>query len=219
MTHEKVVYLIRHGQTPSNLTKSIQGAQEPLNTLGQLQAERLAARLSKARKRYPITAILSSPFRRARETADAISKKLGIRVEEFVVFHECLHPSRIRGLPIDDPEVVRTLGEFTAHFHDTSFTYDDGETFMQRKARALKALALLESHQSDCIALVTHGVFATHLINSVLHGEELTSYMIERAPMMLDNTGMIKLVYGPFHTFSGSRIGWRLFPGDTSHLD
>jgi broad specificity phosphatase PhoE len=185
-----------------------------------MQAGLLAERLARSPKEYPIKAILTSDFRRARETAEIIGAKFpGAPVIASELYHECLHPSRIRGLPIDDPEVQRTLKEFSANFHNPEFTYKDGETFFQRKARALEALAALEAYHGDCIALVTHGVFATHLINCALHGVELTSYMLERAPMMFPNTGMLKLTYGEYHTFTGTRMGWRIHPGDASHLE
>jgi broad specificity phosphatase PhoE len=171
-------------------------------------------------KTYPLKAILTSSFRRARETAEIIGAKFpGVPVLPSPLFHECLHPSRIRGLPINDPEVQRTIVEFTKHFHDPDYSYEDGETFFQRKARALQALAVLEEHYGDCIALVTHGVFATHLINCMLHGEELTSYMLERAPMIFPNTGILKLTFGEYPAFGGKRTGWRMHPGDASHLE
>jgi broad specificity phosphatase PhoE len=220
MTNQKIVFLIRHGETESNITKSMQGPDEPLNALGRSQAERLGIRLARSPEHYPITAILSSDFIRARETAELISLALpGVPVAESWLFRECLHPSRIRGLSVDDPEVVRTLALFAKHFHDDRFSYEDGETFNDRKERALAALAALAEYPSDCIALVTHGVFATHMINCILHGRALTSEMLIRAPMMFQNTGIVKLTYGDYHTFDGLRRGWRLHPGDTSHLD
>ncbi|HXK37949.1 MAG TPA: histidine phosphatase family protein [Candidatus Paceibacterota bacterium] len=220
MPYAKTVILIRHGQTPSNLTGSIQGPDEPLTDLGRDQAEKLANRLARSPRLYPLKAILTSSFARAKETALIIGDRFpGVAVVPSMVYHECLHPSRIRGLPINDPEVVRTLGEFTKNFHNPEYSYEDGETFSQRKARALIALSQLEDHYGDCIALVTHGVFATHIINCILHGEQLTSYMLERAPMMFPNTGILKLTFGEYHTFSGKRTGWRIHPGDASHLE
>lgn len=220
MPYPKTVHLIRHGQTPSNLTGAIQGPSEPLTELGRIQAEKLAERLAKSPKLYPIKAILSSNFTRAHETASIIATQFpGCALIASPLYHECLHPSRIRGLPIDNPEVKRTLKEFSANFHNPEFTYEDGETFFERKARALEALKALEEYHGDCIALVSHGVFATHLINCVLHGVELTSYMLERAPMMFPNTGMLKLTYGEYQSFTGTRMGWRIHPGDASHLE
>lgn len=220
MPKPKTVFVIRHGQTPSNLTGTIQGPDEPLTEYGRTEVERLAQRLVRAPKLYPLKAILTSNFRRAHETAVIIGAKFpGIPVIPSELYHECLHPSRIRGLPINDQEVQRTLAEFSKHFHDPEFGYEDGETFMVRKARALRALTALEEHHGDCIALVTHGVFASHLINCMLHGEQLTSYMLERAPMIFPNTGILKLTFGEYQTFGGKRSGWRMHPGDASHLE
>lgn len=220
MRTEKTVYLIRHGRTKSNVTQVIQGPDEPLDALGHLQAERLASRIAHARDAYPITVILSSSYKRASQTAEIISLQLpGVAVVDSALFAECRHPSRIRGLALEHPEVVRTLKEWRANFHNEHYCYEDGETFAERKERALAALSTLAEYPHDCFALVTHGVFSSYLLNCAMHGEELTSHIIDRSPMYFPNTGILKITYGKHETFSGTRIGWSLHPGDISHLD
>lgn len=220
MSHAKTIFLIRHGQTPSNISGSIQGSAEPLTELGRVQAKLLAERLARSPKLYPLEAILTSDFNRALETAQIVRGSFPeVPLIASHLFRECLHPSRIRGLAINTPEVVRTLEEFGEHFHDPEFSYEDGETFFQRKARALAALDMLGVFDADCLALVTHGVFGTHLINCMLHGEQLTSHMLARAPMMFPNTGILKASWGNYHSPCGPQTGWRIHPGDASHLE
>src|SRR5204862_3840041 len=71
------VLLLRHGQTDANATGVLQGHQPtPLNSLGLLQAERLAQRVARYSPRP--TALLSSDLRRAVQTAGALSAACGL---------------------------------------------------------------------------------------------------------------------------------------------
>ena len=70
--------LIRHGQTDA-INHYVAGTAEgtPLNADGRAQAARLAARLGDR----PITAIVSSPLTRTRETAAAVAEPHGLPVD------------------------------------------------------------------------------------------------------------------------------------------
>jgi broad specificity phosphatase PhoE len=69
-----LVYLIRHGQTPLNTAGVLRGLLDPpLDEAGRLQAMRLGATLG---LRKP-SAIIASPLRRARETAQPIADRAG----------------------------------------------------------------------------------------------------------------------------------------------
>jgi probable phosphoglycerate mutase len=75
------VIMLRHGVTKHTLKKvfSGSGGDDPgLTDLGREQAKRAAARLA---KRGPIDAIVSSPLRRTRETADVVAEELGLDME------------------------------------------------------------------------------------------------------------------------------------------
>ena len=69
------VYLARHGQTPLNEAGVLRGlADPPLNEAGQRQARRLAAVLSSR----DLTAVITSPLRRAEQTAAAVAERAGL---------------------------------------------------------------------------------------------------------------------------------------------
>ncbi|GAA1838259.1 hypothetical protein GCM10009836_16480 [Pseudonocardia ailaonensis] len=70
--------LLRHGQTPLSVEKRYSGLGDPaLTELGEAQAAGAARRLADT----PIDAILCSPLRRARQTAQAVSDVTGIPVQ------------------------------------------------------------------------------------------------------------------------------------------
>ncbi|MEO1329543.1 MAG: histidine phosphatase family protein [Pseudomonadota bacterium] len=70
---------LRHGETDWNVEGRCQGQLDiALNALGRAQAERAAEALATA----SISRIVSSPLRRARNTADAVARLRGMSVEE-----------------------------------------------------------------------------------------------------------------------------------------
>jgi broad specificity phosphatase PhoE/ribonuclease HI len=75
------VVMLRHGVTKHTVNKVFSGlgGDDPgLTDLGREQARRAAVRLA---KRGPIDAIVSSPLRRTRETAEIVAEELGLDVQ------------------------------------------------------------------------------------------------------------------------------------------
>ena len=69
---------VRHGQTDHNAARLIQGRNDPpLNQTGLAQANQLARQLVD----QPFELIVSSPLRRARQTAEVIAEKTGRPVQ------------------------------------------------------------------------------------------------------------------------------------------
>ncbi|MEU6742262.1 bifunctional RNase H/acid phosphatase [Streptosporangium sandarakinum] len=72
--------LLRHGETPFSAERRFSGVGDPeLTSAGIAQAEAAAARLS--RPPYGIQAVVSSPLKRARVTAEIVAAMLGLEVE------------------------------------------------------------------------------------------------------------------------------------------
>ena len=70
------IYLIRHGQTPNNITGE-RLYNEGLTELGRAQAERLALALAQT----GLTAVVCSPLLRAMETAVPIAAAAGVALD------------------------------------------------------------------------------------------------------------------------------------------
>ncbi len=70
-------WFLRHGETEANAADLIAGAMDsPLTAQGHEQARAAAERLAA----WPLTAIYSSPLSRARETAEAVSRRVALPV-------------------------------------------------------------------------------------------------------------------------------------------
>lgn len=80
------VLLARHGQTDWNAAGKIQGVSDvPLNERGREQAAVLAGRVLDA---GAISAVYTSPLKRARETAEIIGRRLGLEPVPVVALTE-----------------------------------------------------------------------------------------------------------------------------------
>ena len=79
MTDHQQFIVIRHGESETNATNTFQAGNQydsdPLTTLGQEDARRLAERLAE----LPIDVIVSSGYLRARSTAGAIAGRVSHR--------------------------------------------------------------------------------------------------------------------------------------------
>lgn len=72
-----MIYLVRHGQTESNLARRYQGASDsPLTALGQAQARRMGQLLNRLVPDTTGWRMVASPGR-ARQTADLIRQAMG----------------------------------------------------------------------------------------------------------------------------------------------
>jgi probable phosphoglycerate mutase len=72
------ILLARHGETDANAEHRFQGrADVPLNARGRAQAAELAERV--AAEVPGLAAIVASPLRRARETAEVVGRRVGLR--------------------------------------------------------------------------------------------------------------------------------------------
>lgn len=145
--------LLRHGQTELSVQRRYSGRGNPeLTALGREQAAQAAQRL---RTRDDVSAVVSSPLGRARETAQAAADALGLAVS----VHDGLTETDFgtwEGLTFGearqrDPELhARWLA-------DTSVAPPDGESFdaVHRRVRRARD-ELLTTHGAATVLVVTH---------------------------------------------------------------
>lgn len=85
------LYFVRHGQSVDASNSLHQTFESPLSNLGQKQAKFLGKRLQNIK----FDLIYTSPFHRARETAEIINKTLRTKMEVMEQAHEFKHPHEL----------------------------------------------------------------------------------------------------------------------------
>jgi broad specificity phosphatase PhoE len=146
------IFLIRHGETLGNATRTVQHPDIGLSPRGLEQAERLATRL----EREGITAILASDYARAAQTAAQLGRVTGVAVR-----HEPLLRERnfgdIRGTPYADLGFDMFAPDYAPPNGET------WEVFHARVDRAWEVVRAAVGADAGHLAVVTHGLVCRSL--------------------------------------------------------
>ncbi len=152
------VTLVRHGESEWNVKGLCQGQEgdPPLTAKGREQAKTAGAKLRK----QTFDAIITSDLLRTRETAEEISRELGLPIAETSPLFRERKMGEWKGLLLDDIKAKHPLmaesGEFGVH-HETP---PSGESLSQFLSRARKAYEYLQKHYAGKrVLVVTHGGF------------------------------------------------------------
>jgi 2,3-bisphosphoglycerate-dependent phosphoglycerate mutase len=137
--------LIRHCQAEG------QAPDASLTAEGRAQAERLAAGLAGA----GICRIVSSPFRRARQSIEPLARRLGLEVG----LDDRLAERVLCGSPAADWEEMLRLS-----FEDLDLCFEGGESSAAAVARGREAVADLLSEADGPVAAVSHGNLMTLIL-------------------------------------------------------
>lgn len=211
----KRIYLVRHGQTEGNTTQKSQMPETPLSEEGRRQAEYVAKRLS----HIHVDAIISSPFERTKETAEAISKTLGKEIMFDDVFRELRRPSEIMGMSFASEEYHRAINEIEKIELDPHARYSDEETLFEMEARVHQALSFLLNRSEKEILVVTHTIFLKMLLAAMTASEPkstITLFRELRYFIEIEHTGITIVEYGEE---SRGGLRWRLrVLNDRAHL-
>lgn len=197
--------LVRHGETPWNVTLQYQGqGKVPLNERGLEQARRCAERLT----RYGVTALYSSDIVRAWQTAEVIGAALALKPTPMPELRE-IDVGQWEGHTPE--ELYRRFPDHMAEYRrDPARTVRlGGESYAQLQTRALVALNhIQEQHQQDAaIVAVSHGGTIRALLCHVI-GLDLGNF----GRMWLDNGSLTELRLG--------QSGWRLMRlNDNAHVE
>ena len=147
------LFLIRHGETAENVRMSYLGTRdEPLTEIGMRQARQAAEALSTLK----IRAAISSPLRRAADTAARIQESCGIELRLDARLAEGSFGSW-EGLTRDDVLRSRDAGLLARWESDSSCAPPGGESIESVQARIL-ALAneLIDGFPNASVAMVSH---------------------------------------------------------------
>jgi broad specificity phosphatase PhoE len=179
--------IIRHGETPLNVTRVLQPADTPLSARGQAQAEALARRLARADPLAP-AGIVSSDLPRALATAQAVARALGLGITTSPLLQE-RNFGALRGRPYD------TLGYDPLSSVDAPPGGESQAAFGARCAQAFAWLLAQQAALGGPLAVVTHGLVIRHW----LHAGPLDVPADLALPTALANTSLTVAGAAPPH--------------------
>jgi broad specificity phosphatase PhoE len=147
------VYLARHGESDWNAANRFQGhTDRPLTAAGRRQAEALADELAASAS---LSAVYSSPLRRALDTAAVVGGRLGLTQVEV----EDLREVDVGGWTgLSRSEVELRHPDAFKRWLEGGEGWDDGESLTDMSMRVIRALErLAQAHPDEEILLVSHG--------------------------------------------------------------
>ncbi len=160
------LWLVRHGQTAWNVEGRFQGqADPPLNAEGRAEARRLAVQL----RGRTMDALYSSDLRRARQTADILSRAVGKPVLLEPRLRE-INQGQWEGMLFTD--ISRQLPEISQvrQRNALDFRPPGGETVREMAARVLPAIDEIgHLYPGGQVLIVSHGVVLAAILAVVNH--------------------------------------------------
>ncbi|MFH8803399.1 histidine phosphatase family protein [Streptomyces sp. NPDC017936] len=161
------VRLVRHAQSHASVKKLIAGSGTcpGLTELGREQAARLTARLEAEALRP--CALLTSPVRRARETAEVLASGLGLGAPVVETRARELDFGAADGLSID--EYQRLYGAFDMTVHPDRPFAPGGETWNRFRFRAGRIVdELMSRHRGGTVLVVCHAGLIAAAMSALL---------------------------------------------------
>ena len=147
--------MVRHGESEGNRDRRFTLSPEvPLTELGRQQAREAAQRIA---KRFTPDRIISSPYRRARQTSDIIAGELGLSIE---VVHD-LHERELGVLKGQSYDLLRDLaGQDSGYDPKRGWLWrpEGGESYEDVRRRVSIAIdEIRERYPDQELVVVSHG--------------------------------------------------------------
>lgn len=166
--------LLRHGESVSNAHPEAlvlpEAVGDRLTPTGLNQARAAGAALTN----YGITRLLSSPMRRASETAQAVGAALGLPVTVLPYAHELNEESGYGEMSPEQQVLRRGVTRMAAHPDDPDHSVDGAESFNEIVIRVRRLKGELESASAGRSLVVTHGIFKRFFFFDSLLGSSFT---------------------------------------------
>jgi probable phosphoglycerate mutase len=177
------IFLIRHGETALNASRTLQPADTPLSARGLAQAAAVGQRLVDA----GVVAIVSSDLPRAAQTATAIAEACRLPIRWEPLLHERNYGD-LRGQPYD------TLPFDPMTLTDAPPGGESVATFQARVAQAFARIVALRDGLDGNLAVVTHGLVIAAMLD--LHARFADGIV---RPERVGNTSLTVLSAQPPH--------------------
>jgi len=163
------IYLIRHGETAMNAKFSHQKPTEPLDQKGREQATEVAKRLSE----FKIDTICSSPFARAKETAEIIAARLDLSLNYLPEMVEIGRPTFLYKHSYFSFATIRYLWLLFKNKQVKNLNCDEAESLWEISQRAKAAGQALAKTKGHRVAVISHAMFMNIFVSLICHGHKL----------------------------------------------
>src|SRR3989339_1121149 len=172
------LYLVRHGQTIDAENGIKQRIESTLSETGIIQAKR-TGRLIRDKG---IELIVSSPWTRAKETAEIINLTLNKEIIFDEMYRERLQSVKLSGKNYQDGEAIRYEREHEKNFCDPRWKFDkSGESTIEAFDRARKTEKMfLKKYFDKTVLIVSHADFLRCLICYLIVGDNFESEEFKR---------------------------------------
>jgi broad specificity phosphatase PhoE len=186
------VYLARHGQTAYNKEGRFQGQLPvPLDEKGREQARELAEHAAE----HEFAALWCSPLLRARETADAVARRIGLEPREDARLMETDAGDWTDRLFSEiQAESPGEFGKFIAG--DPFFAFPGGESFAQQGVRVAAAIYDIRRAEAPALVVCHGGVIRLALSLHLEHGATLADRVPNGALIPLDPREARRIEHG-----------------------
>ena len=170
--------LLRHGESVSNADPKAVALPDEIGDRLSERGRGQARAAAQSLKGAGITRLLSSPMRRAAETAEPLSEALELPVTVLPYVHELRGVAGYGELSPEEQKLRRWSVRMAAHPDDPDHSVDEAESFNQILARVRRLKAELESQPSgERTLIVTHGIFARFFFFDSILGDEFKPRM------------------------------------------
>ena len=175
-----LVHFVRHGQSVSNATPGAMALPDDegdrLTELGFEQVREVTERLAVA----GATRVLTSPLRRARETAEVIADRLDLPIEEVEELRELRESDGFGELTLAEQRLRRWSVWMAEHGDDPDYSHRGGETFNEITDRVRRLQERLVSDGTESSIAVSHGIFLRFVLMEVVFGREFGPGQVRR---------------------------------------
>lgn len=192
----KKIYLVRHGQTNSNVGNLVQDGTTPLSEIGLKQAEVLAQRL----KHLSFSHLFVSDYIRTRQIVEPLLKDIEIVPVYTPLIRESKRPTQFVGQSNRSDEFKAYAKLADENINNPDWHFADEENFHDVLNRTKNFFEHILTLDGD-IMVITHGRFITYAVMHVILGESLTpeNWLACMHSFATTNTGITVIKFDEEH--------------------
>jgi len=188
----KTIYLVRHGETESNISNLVQDGTSALSEKGKQQAKVLSERLRHLKHSH----ILVSDFIRTRQTAEPLLAHLSTEPVFTALLREITPPTQFVGTFNGSDEYLSYKKIQKENFDNPEWHFEDEENFFDIRSRVGELINYIDTLEGDTIA-ISHGRFISFLTMYIITSGNLTPdiWLNSVHNLEMTNTGITAICF------------------------